>query len=407
MITLSEELLDRRWDALPLTLRAALTSEVNSDFVRKTCESEHLPSERFHDVARVTGYVLMGFLHPEDMSEELKGVVGIDLKIASLVANAINQRIFAPLRQDIDKIYEPPSKLSGGPKILEEIISTSRIGPQIIGLAPVTTGAVPPATNQMRATTTPLPTAPPPVVAPKPKLPDIGWSKLTPEEPVVKLSQSAPQQSAPTPTGTISQSVQPPTKPVAIPIKGPVGEFERIAIQHGSQPVAPRPTASVIPTTSPATPTAPTGPAPVIIHEDTVFKPQQTTPDFHFQLPTENFNMQKGMGPAPTRPAVLELGKSTLPPAPPKPTSTPHVVHYTDYKSPSPENPQGPMTPQGPRKITEVTPQSTPPAAPRPETPKPIAPSPPPQTKVIYHDYTESSPSKSPTPQPPPLPPKK
>ena len=107
MITVLQSQSFTRWDTLPDVLREALFAEEVSDFVWKTCRAENIPEEKIFDVARIAGYVLFGFLHPEDMAVEIRDALKIDIRIATAIADAINKRIFTPLRPDIDKVYEP------------------------------------------------------------------------------------------------------------------------------------------------------------------------------------------------------------------------------------------------------------------------------------------------------------
>jgi hypothetical protein len=189
MTTLTTNQALERWDTLSDVLREALCSEINSDFLWKTCEVEHISDEKIYAVARIAGTVLMGFLHPEDMAAEIRDSLGIDLRVATSITNAINQRIFAPLRTDIDRVYNPSTTSAAMPKILEEVR--------------------PPAAASMS------------VPAPRP-----------PVSPVV----SAPAAGPPTPK-------QEPIKPVAEKV-APLDEFARIgkgATPSQSQTPAPKP----------------------------------------------------------------------------------------------------------------------------------------------------------------------
>jgi hypothetical protein len=57
----------------------ALFAQANTDFIEKTCESEHIPEEKQGDIAGIAGYVLMGFLHPEDLAAEYRDELNIDI----------------------------------------------------------------------------------------------------------------------------------------------------------------------------------------------------------------------------------------------------------------------------------------------------------------------------------------
>lgn len=96
-----------RWDSLSNELREALWSEQNSTIVRQTCEREHIPPEKIPFVGRIAGYVLLGFLHPEDVSRELKEALGADQKTADAIAKDLNAKIFSPLRGELERAYAP------------------------------------------------------------------------------------------------------------------------------------------------------------------------------------------------------------------------------------------------------------------------------------------------------------
>lgn len=363
----------QRFAKLPSILQDAMFSMQNAEIIDQTTTQNSIPEEKAGKIGDLVGWVLLGFIHAEDMATELQATLGVPSKAADEIARSLENKIFNPLKGELDKIYAPAlhkDEAAPGPKIIQDI-------------GPVLTASQ--ATLRMQPVSAP----------PLPKPAAAGWSRSTPEQPVVRLSQpSVPSlQNA---QNMASSRVPPPApKPVEIPIKGPVGEFERIAAQKG----APRP------------PVVLTGPAPIIIHEDASFKPAQQPPNFHLQLPTEQFNMQKGTTPTPMRPAVLELGN-------PAPGAAGRVVHYTEYKSPSPAapvSPQAPAVPQGPRQITEITPQGVP-LPPAPSVPimakpsasniptAPLPPAPTPQTRVLYKDYSEPPAPKAPPMPPPPAP---
>lgn len=447
MLIVTQQQASRRWDSLTPQLREALFSDVNDDFIRKLCESEHIPDDKQEIVFGATGCVLMGFLHPEDLAGEIQGAAGLNSQVANALASAINQRVFLPIRGDIDRVYNPSpgtgtnagsTAMQGGPKIIQDIGSPTTKPP-----VPITPPGPPiPIPKVISQTGTPAPAklnlTPLMAAKPQPTAPPVaGWSRATQEQPVVKLSQSTmpgPQAAPRIPTTPPPQA----PKTVPIPIKGPVGEFERRSILSGGAATAPtfgsatpKPAASA-PAGAAPTPKSEVKPAellPIIIHQDSSSTPQQTVPDFHFPLPSQIMSGgRKDMGSSPLKPAVLELGTA---PAAQKSSgmASTRVVHYTEYKSPSPENPVLPKTPpgppplQGPRQVTEVTAQNiapppipkpmavmTPPASPpMPPTP-PMPPVPPPAKKIVYKDYSASemssaTPPTTPKPQTPPAPP--
>jgi hypothetical protein len=356
-MTITQDQVSQRWDTLPDILREALCSEINSDFVWKTCEQENVPGKKIYDIARITGYVLSGFIHPGDMADELKSELNLDPKTCAAIASALDARIFAPLRPDLDKIYQPLSSLEHGPKIIQDIGPTPLKGVNI----PIPT-----------ARPSPLPyfsnTIPASAPVQKPNFSGSGWSRLTPEEPVVKLSQA----STPLPSPAARPATPPVPSKFSMPIAGgTMDEFERRSLSPAPVTAAP----------------APAGPAPMIIHQDDAFKTQQSVPNFRLPTATENIDMKKISNTQPVRAAVLELGNASAPVTPKAPLSTPRVVHYTDYKSPSPESP---IAPQGPRRVTDMT------AAPAPQAPT--------QNKIVYKDYSAMPAATPPKPPAPPTP---
>ncbi len=107
MTTISKEKIFKRWDTLPDNLREILISEETGALLWQTCESEHLVDEKIRVVARLVGYVLFGFLHPEDLTKEIQDSLGLNPQVAATISGALNKKIFVPLRPDIDKVYAP------------------------------------------------------------------------------------------------------------------------------------------------------------------------------------------------------------------------------------------------------------------------------------------------------------
>ncbi|MCR4328756.1 MAG: hypothetical protein NUV53_04610 [Patescibacteria group bacterium] len=102
-----EQKIFERWDLLAPALRDALVSEENSDIVWKTCTDEHLSEEKIHEVARIVSWVMLGFLHPEDIAREVQFSTGIHPEVARAIASPLIKKIFEPMRDDLENIYAP------------------------------------------------------------------------------------------------------------------------------------------------------------------------------------------------------------------------------------------------------------------------------------------------------------
>ena len=422
----------QRWDLLTDRLREALWSEANSDFLWNTCASENIPEQMRYTVARISGYVLMGFIHPEDVSKELIDALKIDQRTASDVQAALIGRIFNPLREDIDKVYAPLSKtempqpisakLPTGPKIIQDIGAPAASVPPP-GMRPQI-----PLTSQPPAPKSPsISPNPPPVasfaspnapsvsmpglaqaaaatparsqngpatgsIAPKPvSVADVGWARTQSSGPVVKLDTSGIPPQAPTaPQAQPHPNAnEPTTAHLHSPSGAPMGEIERMTMMKKA-PV----------------PVAATQPAPMMLHENTMSQADEKNAGFTI-IPKSSANAEIPLPPGRTpnipRPAVLELGgvpspgSATSPQAPTRPGDASHVVHYTDFKSPLSSVP---TMSSGPRAMNEITafapapnppaPSQAPQASPVPATaPVPVPPKPPvpPQDPVIVKNF--------------------
>ncbi len=280
MIKLSQQQRGERWDSLPDVLREAIVSETNSDFIWKTCQGEFIPEEKIYDAMGAVGLVLSGFLHPEDMATELAATLQIDRRIAEPIASAINQRIFVPLRPEIDKVYNP----ADGP-----------VGPKIISAAePV------------------VPIAAVPIIVPPP-LSEKGWSKMRPA--FAEASAGKPSNIPPMPPKPQAAPMPfpqaPPKMPVEIPAPAPMPN--PTAMTSPRPPMAPPKTMDQSGIFSIST--APEMPRPIplpSVMAQRIDAPKQikNDPDFHITTKSTENIMPGGAAQTPLRNAVLELGES-------------------------------------------------------------------------------------------------
>ncbi|HEY5221283.1 MAG TPA: hypothetical protein VIJ29_04045 [Candidatus Paceibacterota bacterium] len=180
MFIISEQQAGQRWDVLTPALREALFSDVNGNFVWKLCEDNHLPKEKCYQVGELAGYVLYGFIHPEDLSGELVKSLSLPAPLAKTISDAINARVFAPLKADLDKVYSPlistqSSAQVTAPKIIQNTgtmpkptilsdVGWSKTLPSMMkpGLAPISPAvpAAPKIPTPMPQISTPSPVAP-------------------------------------------------------------------------------------------------------------------------------------------------------------------------------------------------------------------------------------------------------
>jgi hypothetical protein len=292
MITVSRDQALVRWDTLPEGILDVLVSDATFGYIEDICEAEHIPYEKVDTVVRLVGYVLFGFLSPEGLAKELSVALQIDIRIATEIADAVNNKIFKSLRGEIDKIYQPPhltsipTPMGPGPKILEEIRAVTPVG------------ATPPPAS-----------TPPPSALPRPSgLPEIGWSRQV-------VAPSGPSTSFVSP-GSRTGDMPPPANIPRPPIVGSLQKTEM-----GKIPM-PTPPPSQPSSLSRSASVEQGALAPVFIRTDAAVSPLAKPPDLG---PKSNENQFASLTapPRPTaRPAVIEFG---VPPKPPMPGPKPQL----------------------------------------------------------------------------------
>ncbi len=104
MLEISKKQANKRYENLPEILQDALFSMANIDQVYRICKLNHLSDEKIPIVARLTGRVILGFTHPEDLAREIKEELGINPEIAKTIALEIDRKIFAAIKNDLEKV---------------------------------------------------------------------------------------------------------------------------------------------------------------------------------------------------------------------------------------------------------------------------------------------------------------
>lgn len=111
MISIPKNIVLQRWDALPDNLKEALTSEENSSFLERLGKSENLPADKYKLFLKLSGYVMLGFIHPDDLGKELQESSHIPLQTAKNLETALKEKVFNLYAEDLKKIYRPAEKV--------------------------------------------------------------------------------------------------------------------------------------------------------------------------------------------------------------------------------------------------------------------------------------------------------
>ena len=350
-----------------------MVSPETSDLVENVCGDQKLPEEDISVVLDVVADVLMGFIHTDDVASELVEQIKVDPKIAAAIQQGLSQKIFTPLKQTLDLIYQPLDV----PEIKTSIVPNPN-APKMFDVA----------TPAPAAITTAVPVMPVPQTPQKRDLSAKGWSGIPP---------------ATAPTA------------IKIDVSKPPVPFANI----------PRPAAPIT-ASAPQPPKAPSEPSPMMMGGTNFSSAPQRNPDFHLSKTGSGAQVEFGQAKPQEKimPAMIEFSKpvqntagtATVPPVAPK-----AAIHYTNFV---PQPFKTALTANsGTRNVTEITSNMppaapvlpvasapaavplpkppvaeastipTPPQPPRPAaasvppTPQPSQPPKPPQVKVITKDF--------------------
>ncbi len=107
MLDVPREDVLKRWDELPDSLREAMFSDENADFLDNLCLVYKLGPRASSDLFTIISNVLHGFIRPSDFAKEIAGGLGLDPNISNRIASEVDAKIFAPIMADLETAYRP------------------------------------------------------------------------------------------------------------------------------------------------------------------------------------------------------------------------------------------------------------------------------------------------------------
>ncbi|MBI4992421.1 MAG: hypothetical protein HZB99_04355 [Candidatus Harrisonbacteria bacterium] len=119
-----------RFESLPEVIRKELTSSKTSELIEILGHNYGLGEEKVSAVAQIVGEVLLGYLLPEEMAQELNAFFDIRLDIADKITNELNQKVFSAIKNELGKIYNPielPEEAPEIPLIRRTVIPVTKI----------------------------------------------------------------------------------------------------------------------------------------------------------------------------------------------------------------------------------------------------------------------------------------
>jgi len=124
MLEYSSDHLWPLYEKLPKDLQEAIFSTKIANLIYNICIRNEI-KERVSEVAKLTGYVLLGLLSPDEFEKTLKEELKLEDEIAERVNLEITRFIFFPLRETLEMIYKIKIK-----PVLEPITTTPLEKPQ-------------------------------------------------------------------------------------------------------------------------------------------------------------------------------------------------------------------------------------------------------------------------------------
>ncbi len=116
----------KRFEILPENLKKEMLADKNVQLISSICQDYKIPEEDVKKVALLVGEVFLGYIKPEEISSELNKYFGVELQKSNFVEIELKQKLFNPLKAELEKVYNPPK--------IEEAEEIKEAAPAIIKL---------------------------------------------------------------------------------------------------------------------------------------------------------------------------------------------------------------------------------------------------------------------------------
>jgi len=106
---ITEQLLEKRFDSLPEKLKGALISDSNLGIVRQICKDHYLvDEEKMFIIQQIIALTILGFVHTYDVGSEINSALDLNnLQLSNSIAEAISEKIFSPIKNELESNYSP------------------------------------------------------------------------------------------------------------------------------------------------------------------------------------------------------------------------------------------------------------------------------------------------------------
>jgi len=94
------------YEKLPKDLQEAMFSVETADTIYDICTRQALKEEEMSEIAKYTGYVLLGLLTPEEFEKTLKEELKLENDLAKKISREITRFIFFPIKESLEALYK-------------------------------------------------------------------------------------------------------------------------------------------------------------------------------------------------------------------------------------------------------------------------------------------------------------
>lgn len=98
---------------MPEILREVLYSPAYGETILQIAKDHHLDEVKTEAVMRLSGFVIYGFIHPEELDDKIVEEIGVDKTTAREVAEEIDKKVFEEFRKELAGMYSPVSETAG------------------------------------------------------------------------------------------------------------------------------------------------------------------------------------------------------------------------------------------------------------------------------------------------------
>jgi len=109
---ITEQKIKDKYERLSQDLKDVLSSVKTSTTIESIATKYRLNEEKTTMLIQLVGLVILGFASFENIKEEMKETIGIDIPIISLVVDEIRQKIFLPVMNSLQKVINVPAAQS-------------------------------------------------------------------------------------------------------------------------------------------------------------------------------------------------------------------------------------------------------------------------------------------------------